>query len=493
MRSNALPQHVGHCRLGDAGLRIRHLYAGPVIVDIGLPDLGARVQRQGLRRHHDPIFVAFVLVDVVRLVPEIHMARGSRSAEAYAGRRSCRIAAVVDHAALARRALDHVACAETVRACCAAGPTQLRALSTTAHLKQCVTFSLHCEQAAVNIQREAKMLDISSARVMRCVVHRVGNRLREEGCELSQQEVHGTAELHGTLLRHYLAPLAKAGEAFELYHESDIELNAVRQFSSRIFSESDDFIILTQNIAKQLYASSVHSSIAAGEFITILFCDVRIDDEPHFALGLYKIEQRETFLDVERTDDSLNLVELSGIPISSIQKGALIIGSSFDIFVKESSGQQTKYWAESFLKARPKQTEKSTAKLAAQFVKQVCSRIDVEAGMSLRRDLVDVFSANETLSFRDVEEVSERYLDRDEVSRLTHQLADQSGFASLATSAIDSATLTRQARNFLRQYPLGEGIGITISNPKARLDKCTISKTMHGYQAIIDINVEVGG
>lgn len=336
------------------------------------------------------------------------------------------------------------------------------------------------------------MLDISSARVMRCVVHRVGNRLREEGCELSQQEVHGTAELHGTLLRHYLTPLVRAGEAFELYHESDIALNAVRQFSSRIFSESNDFIPLTQNIAKQLYAASVHSSIAAGEFITILFCDVRINDKPHLALGLYKIEQRETFLDVEQKDDSLNLVELSGIPVSNIQKGALIIGDSFEMFVKESSGQQTKYWAESFLKARPKQTEKSTAKLAAQFVKQVCSRIDVEAGLSLRRDLVDVFSANETLSFRDVEEVSEKYLDKDEVSRLTHQLADQSGFASLASSAIDSATLTRQARNVLRQYPLGEGIGISISNPKARLDKCTISKTMHGYRAIIDIDIEVG-
>lgn len=336
------------------------------------------------------------------------------------------------------------------------------------------------------------MLDISSARVVRCVVHRVGNRLREEGCELSQQEVRGTAQLHGTLLRHYLAPLAKTGEEFELYHESDIALNAVRQFSSRVISEADDFIILTQNIAKQLYAVSTHPSIAAGEFIAILFHDVRVDGDPQFALGLYKIEQRETFLDVERTSNSLNLIELSGIPVSNIQKGALIIGGSFEVLVKESSGQQTKYWAEAFLKARPRQTDKSTAKLAAQFVKQVCSRIDVEAGMSLRRDLVDVFSANEALNYRHVEEVSERYLDRDEVSRLTHQLEAQSGFSSLATSAIDSAMLARQAKNVLRQYPLGDGIGIIISNPKARLDKCTISKTAHGYRAIIDVDVETG-
>lgn len=336
------------------------------------------------------------------------------------------------------------------------------------------------------------MLDISSARVVCCVVHKVGNRLREEGCELSQQEVRGTSELHGTLLRHYLAPLAKTGEEFELYHESDITLNAVHQFSSRVFSERNDFISLTQNLAKHLYTASTHPSVAAGEFIAILFHDVRIDGNSQFALGLYKIEQRETFLEVERTSNSLNLIELSGIPVSNIQKGALIISNSFDMRVKESSGQQTKYWVEAFLKARPRKTEKSTAKLAAQFLKQVCSRIDIEAGMSLRRDLADVFSENETLSYRDVEEVSERYLDRDEVSRLTHQLEDQSGFSSLAASTIDSATLNRQAKNVLRQYPLGDGVGIAISNPKARLDKCTINKTAHGYRAIIDFNIETG-
>lgn len=336
------------------------------------------------------------------------------------------------------------------------------------------------------------MLDISSARVARCIVHRVGNRLREEGCELSHKEVKGTSDLHGTLLRHYLYPLAKAGDDSEFYHESDLALNAVREFSSRVFADAGSFVTVTRSIAKQLYAASTHPSIAAGEFIAILYQDIRINDESRLAIGLYKIEQRETFLDVERVNDSLNLIELRGIPVSSIQKGALILSDSLGLLVKETSGQQTKYWADTFLKARPRQTAKSTAKLAAQFVKQVCSRIDIEAGMSLRRDLVDVFAANETVKFSDVEEVSGRYIDQAEVSRLTHQLEEQSGFLALTASSIDSVALTRQARSVLRHYPLGEGIGITISNPKARLDKCTINKTAHGYRAIIDVDVNSG-
>lgn len=333
------------------------------------------------------------------------------------------------------------------------------------------------------------MLDVSSARVTNCVVHRVGNRLREEGCELSQREVHGTSELHGTLLRNYLAPLAKTGEEFEFYHESDINLNAVRQFSSRLLDDPNSFLPLSQNIAKHLYSASTHPSTAQGEFIAILYQDIRIGEESHLALGLYKIEQRETFLDVERASDSLNLVEQSGISVTNIQKGVLIIGGELGMFFKESGGHQTKYWAETFLKARPKQTQKSTAKLAAEFVKQVCSRIDVEPGMALRRDLVDIFSANDSLTYRAIEEVSERYLDREEVNRLTQQLQLQSGFPALPTSSVDSALLTRQARSLLRQYPLGDGVGISISNPQARLENCTISKTKTGYRAIIDIKL----
>lgn len=331
------------------------------------------------------------------------------------------------------------------------------------------------------------MLDVSSARIMHCVVHRVGNRLREEGCELSQKEVLGTSELHGTLLRHYLAPFSKTGEDFEFYHESDMELNATRQFSRKIFDAPSNFVELTKSIAKHLYSASAHPSISQGEFIAILFQDVRIEDESTLALGLYKIEQREIFLDVEQSNDSLNLIEKNGIPVTSIQKGVLITDGDLNLLVKESGGQQTRYWVEMFLKARPKQTEKSTAKLAAEFVKQVCSRIDVEAGMSLRRDLVDAFSANDSLSYREVEEVSERYLEKDEVSRLTQQLEEKSGFSSLQASSIDSALLSRQARSFLRQYPLGEGIGLTISNPLARLESCALSKTKNGYRAVIDI------
>ena len=124
-----------------------------------------------------------------------------------------------------------------------------------------------------------KMIDISSASVVHSVVHKVGNRLREEGVRLSSEEVKGNADLHDTLLRHYLAPLAQERLANEFYHESDIGLNAVHQFSQRIFERPLDFVSHTQNVAKHLYSVTNHPSVSGGELISILYKDVRVGDQ----------------------------------------------------------------------------------------------------------------------------------------------------------------------------------------------------------------------
>lgn len=331
------------------------------------------------------------------------------------------------------------------------------------------------------------MYDLSSSRITHCAVHRIGNRLREEGCKLSLQEVRGTAELHGALLRSYLSPLVKSGQEFSFYHESDISLNAISSFARKIFDSPDNFIDLSQSIAKHLYSASTHPSIPNGEFIAILFQDVRKDQKSSLALGLYKIEQREVFLDIEAKNDSLNLVELNGISLNNIQKGVLIVDDDdLKLFVKESGGQHAKYWVEDFLKARPRQTNSSTTKVVAEFVKQVCSRIDFESGVSLRRDLVDIFSAGDSVRYKDISEATERYLEKDQVAQLTQQLEERSGF-SIVESEMECELLGKQTKNILRQYPLTDGITLSISNAKVRMENFSLIKTKNGYRAVIDI------
>lgn len=56
------------------------------------------------------------------------------------------------------------------------------------------------------------MIDISSAKVAKVIVHRVGNKLRDEGFHLSQAECNRSSTLDELLIRDFLAPVVRRGQ-----------------------------------------------------------------------------------------------------------------------------------------------------------------------------------------------------------------------------------------------------------------------------------------
>ena len=334
-----------------------------------------------------------------------------------------------------------------------------------------------------------KMIDISSARVVHCVVHKVGNRLREEGVRLSSDEVKSNADLHGTLLRHYLAPLAQERLANEFYHESDIGLNAVRQFSCRIFERPQDFVSHTQSVAKHLYSVSNHPSVTGGELISIFFRDVRVNGEPRSAVGIYKIEERESFLDVVEESGKLNLVEHRGIPVR-IQKGALILEGTDEVFSKEAGNNIAKYWTESFLKVRPMRTPAASAKLAANLIKQVNERLEVDSRLSLRHGFEELVNDGESLSFSSIREVGDQYLGADATAEIMGVLEARNGFSVPDDYQIETALLRKQAKSVSRQFSIMDGVSLILTAGGVRLQGCGLQKTKTGTRITIDLNVE---
>lgn len=334
-----------------------------------------------------------------------------------------------------------------------------------------------------------RMIDISSARVVHCVVHKVGNRLREEGFLLSSDEIKGNADLHGTLLRHYLAPLIQERLANEFYHESDIGLNALHQFSRRIFERPLDFVTQTQNVAKHLYSASNHPSVLGGELISIFYTDVRVNEESRLAMGIYKIEERESFLDVVEEGGKLNLVEHRGIPIR-IQKGALILEGTNEVFSKEAGNNISKYWTESFLKVRPKRTPTVSAKLAANLIKEVDKRLEVDSRITLRSGFEALINHGDSVSFRSIREVGEQYLGANATAEIMGVLEERSGFSVPDDHQIETARLRRQARSVSRQFSIMDGVSLILTLGGVRLQGCGLQKTRTGARITIDINVE---
>ena len=74
-------------------------------------------------------------------------------------------------------------------------------------------------------------MDISSAKISKVIVHRVGNKLRDEGIHLSPIECQRSGALDDLLLRNLLAPVVRNGQEYYLTHESDISLNTINHYA----------------------------------------------------------------------------------------------------------------------------------------------------------------------------------------------------------------------------------------------------------------------
>ncbi|PQQ42445.1 hypothetical protein C6H65_03225 [Photorhabdus luminescens] len=211
------------------------------------------------------------------------------------------------------------------------------------------------------------MIDISSAKVEKLIVHRVGNKIREEGFRFSANEAYTSDNLDDLLLKHYLLPLSKTDSCFQFCHESDITLNEMYQFSSRIFTNPQNFKEQSVNIAKHLYSASTHPNISGGDFIIILFSDIKLDKKSSYGIATLRIERKDDYLDIRDNNGIFQPQEKTGISLAKIQKGALILSNTNIIYAIDSLGQKTKYWFDSFLKSVPIKTPFSCAKAGGKF------------------------------------------------------------------------------------------------------------------------------
>lgn len=336
-------------------------------------------------------------------------------------------------------------------------------------------------------------MDISAARVRKLIVHRIGNKIRDEGYQLSKAQILATSTLNDLLLRSYLSPVLTNGEGYEFHHASDIALNEVRHFSFKIFSDVKSFSENSRSIAKHLYGSSSHPNVGGGEFIVVLFDGIRTEFGIEQALGLFRIEAKDDFLDIEEQDGSIGLVERMGISLQKIQKGAVILSNDGRIYAIDSLGQKTKYWFETFLQAVPRETPLACAKAVGAFIKAVSSKVGSPAhALEFAQRIQEKISEGDATTVAEIRDISSSYLQEVEVNNILAGIRDRVGLDIADDFKADTRQLTRYAREVIRKSRIAEGISIVISNQDARVSAVDVMKTRTGIRATIEIQIAEG-
>jgi len=308
---------------------------------------------------------------------------------------------------------------------------------------------------------------------------------------LSPIECHRSSTLDDLLLRGLLAPVIRSGKEYNLTHESDISLNTINHYAKNVFSNPNKFKECSEAIAKHLYGCSSHPNIGGGEFLVILFEDIRVDGHGLQALGLFRVESKDYYLDVGEEKGTIQVIERNGISLDKVQKGAIIISNGLKVLVIDNLGQKTKYWIENFLKATPSQTPQKSAQVAGALLKAISKKIEVpSSALEFAGQVEDLLTENESLSLMDLRQISRNYIDDESVDKLLNGAHIKYGISLSDDTPIESKRLVKYAKEVITKAGIAEGVSLLISNPDAKISSIDVKSIKGGFRAVVEIQLK---
>jgi len=160
----------------------------------------------------------------------------------------------------------------------------------------------------------------------------------------------GYEELLGQLL---LRPFLSVTETFQFDHQVEIGFNVLYDLATSIHN-GKDFVKSSIQIAQHLSSISRHPNINDGELFVAYFEDLRVGSKHYDALGIYKFESKENFLESFENGNRVDLKLKKGLSNKKPEKACLIIFSEepFTVLLLDNARPYTEYWQQDFANVR---------------------------------------------------------------------------------------------------------------------------------------------
>ena len=198
------------------------------------------------------------------------------------------------------------------------------------------------------------MINLYNTHIASLSIHRIGNQSRNEGLFLSAQPYKMDDELTPLMKEFFLKPFRdKEENYYQFEHETDLEFHPLFQLVQQIFKQSEDIHELSKKVARHLFDQSKHPHIKSGELYVAYLENVQIDNNKVDAVGIFKSELKQDFLQFSESENQLDAVLQQGVNLNKLDKGALIFNvneeEGYKILSIDSNRYDTRYWLESFL------------------------------------------------------------------------------------------------------------------------------------------------
>ena len=265
------------------------------------------------------------------------------------------------------------------------------------------------------------MIDFTNLSLKGLAIHFVGSKTEEEGLRISPELTRLDKEnVLGQLLDTWIKPLPKE-DFYRFTHATDLKMNEVYGYCGDVFEDPGQLLTASVKMVKHLYEQSHHPRIMAGEVCVALFDEIQVEDEVVEAIGIFKSENKDTFLKFDKDQDVLNIHAEQGIKPGHLDKGVLILNTEgedgYRLLIVDRTSLDAQYWREYFLNVAELKNDnfytQNYLTLVKDFVKEVVSgKEDRKEQVEILNKSLNYFNQNESF---DLEEFTDEVMEKPEL------------------------------------------------------------------------------
>lgn len=204
------------------------------------------------------------------------------------------------------------------------------------------------------------MIDTSNTIIHSLSVHGVGNQTNNGVLKLTDEPLSVDNPLLTSLLLTYFFSGFRIPEYYSF--EDNDGPHPVWQAASSIFQDTTSLHENSVSLAGRLYNITQHPNIKSGELYTAYFTGIGIEGKMHNAVGLFKSESKEHYLQVNESLSRYNIVPELGVNINKLDKGCLILheregneeADGYKVLLLDTANRSdAHFWKDDFLGVQP--------------------------------------------------------------------------------------------------------------------------------------------
>ncbi|MBL0045534.1 MAG: nucleoid-associated protein [Flavobacteriales bacterium] len=277
----------------------------------------------------------------------------------------------------------------------------------------------------------------------------------------------------------FLKPFANMAFTSEFTHAVSLEYNVLHGLCLEI-GEGKDLLKCSEAIAKHLIDVSQHHNINGGDLYVAKFSAVQLGAAVHEAVGIYKFDEKEAFIESKTASGLVELSMKRGLGTLKPNKAVLVVFTEEapTLFVIDNN-DSTQFWQKDFIDHKPKHDHVNSTSNLLELTKSFITQQMPQDFTVAKADQIDLLNRSvqyfKSHSEFDREEFTQEVFAEEGAIKSFNQYSDrfrsENNMELSDNFEISAHAVKRQARIFKSVLKLDKNFHIYIHGDRNRIEQ----------------------